>query len=178
MKDDDLKDNGKTGCLSKHDQNQCQIKINFNSIECETITNSISESGYQGRKHLLTEFSNILNEKIQKFGIYCTLRSLSNWFKVENSRKKKCSDWSGLYQCINAGCKIKYTAKIDIFDRDIQLELNWPRDSIYCEKILPKTERCSGEKRKALALRLVSNGISNTRNDIINYNGILKILNY
>jgi hypothetical protein len=144
------------------------LEIEFDANEKKNLVKLISSTGFAGRRFLLTEFTKLLSQKLNLMGINCTLNCLSNWFKKDQSRKKNVPAWKGNYQCINCMCKIKFCASIDTFDNEkLILHLKW---SGFCqhEKVHNYTQkRCTGEERKLMAMKLMSNGISNTLNEII-----------
>lgn len=64
------------------------------------------------RKRFSAKFLSTINSKLQSNGINCLLEESCNWFKRDNSGRKKGPFWSGVYYCTKIECKTKYALKI------------------------------------------------------------------
>ena len=122
-----------------------------------------------GRKYFLASFTSMLNSKMKILGITCCLRSKFNWFKKDDGRKKNIWFWRGCYNCVDKNCKITYTGTIrSPILNEFELSLEWNGFALHSlMNSVSVKPRCTGEARNKLALRLIANGISNTRNEII-----------
>ena len=153
---------------SKIEKNPNVKLILFTEFETSLVKKMIAvRKG--GRKYFLASFTSMLNSKINILGITCRLRSKFNWFKKDDGRKRNIWFWRGCYICVDKNCLINYTATIkNSILNEFELSLEWNGFALHSmmNSVIAKP-RCTGDSRKALALRIIANGISNTRNEII-----------
>ena len=121
------------------------------------------------RKYFTASFTKLLNSKLKIQGVLCLLYCNFNWFRNENSRKKNSVYWRGGFTCVDKTCDIVFIGIIDKpFENNMEITLNWNGSPNHQDRIHRIAKhRCTGLERKNLALKLVANGISNTRNDMI-----------
>lgn len=129
---------------------------------------------YNGRTKFKTEFTDILSEKIQNYGVNCWLKCEYNWFKATSSQKKSAPFWHGRYVCVDPKCKLKFEALIEdpINDTEkkqsVLIFINYIGVD-YHEKKLIKKIRCFGLERDLQAKELLQEGTCNVIvNNIIN----------
>ena len=116
----------------------------------------------------INTFTKLLNIKLKQKNIKCYLKCNYNWFKNINGKKKLSPYWHGQYLCSNVKCPIVYNAVIEeAINTSFNLKLTWNGTADHESEFIISKERCTGEKRKNLALKLMTHGISNTRSDNI-----------
>ena len=148
-------------------ENSNEILIKFDCQET-CLANKMIVSRSDGRKYFSAIFTKLLNEKAANKGILCMFSCKYNWFKNENGRKINTSHWRGCYNCVDKNCKLIYIGIIVrpcLNEMEVLIKFNGCSNhekSIFISKI-----RCVGIEREKLAIKLVANGISNTRNEII-----------
>ena len=131
---------------------------------------------YNERNKFNSDFADYLSNKLQcEKKLKCWLKFTSNWFKKQNSKKKKAPLWKGVLECIDANCSNKFNAiiennhtlekfkyiKIDIFP-DINNKNH--------ENFIQKISRCTGFNREQTAKDLINLGITNVESNNIIYN--------
>lgn len=113
------------------------------------------------RKELPVEVDNFFSKKIQEFGSKCWLRTINNFIRKENSRKKNCSIFHGRYRCVKNDCNvifvIEYKSKNDNF-LDIKYTCNALHETIAEKSVC---QRITGKERLLLRRDLAADGISN-----------------
>ena len=83
-------------------------------------------------------------------------------------RKKKTSLWRGVYNCIDKNCNMIYVGTIESpYSYEMEVFLKFNGLANHEKAFFISKRRCAGIEREKLAIKLVANGISNTRNEII-----------
>jgi hypothetical protein len=146
-------------------------KITFTDIETRDFIH-----GSDVRKYFSSAFTRLLTKKLHDTGINCNLSRKYNWFKKETSRKKFAPFWYGKYGCDFANCKRIFTALIDEpYTDQFQVSLYFsPLQSAH--NLVTKTIRCSGKNRTDLANKILANGVSNARCDLINTKSKIQLI--
>ena len=162
--------------FDEKEKNRFQMENeNFNEILIkfdihETIeANKLIATRSDGRRYFLATFTNLLNKKVENQGILCKFTCKFNWFKNEMGRKTNTAHWRGVYTCSDKNCNMIYTGTIEsLFSNKIEIILRYSGLANHKKSIYISKSRCVGIEREKLAIKLVADGISNTRNEIIN----------
>ena len=104
---------------------------------------------YNGRRHLKSSFTSILNQKLLDSGIFCVLKKQFNWFKNQSGLKRNASYWSGKYLCIN--CQTKFAAKIDA-----DPEQSRAQSSVKLRLVYNKVSSCTEKQCSMLILHFIT----------------------
>ncbi len=100
-------------------------------------------------------FTRILRETGQ---VECILRSRGIGGKKPGSRKVSCPVFRGLFHCLYKDCKIKYQIILQS-PTDKFLKVSWTSDQ-KCHDLSTQSKRISGEKRKEIAYKICTFGVS------------------
>lgn len=126
------------------------------------------------RSRFNTRFDDFLSEKLQQNGVNCWLRSISNWFKKERSRKSLAPFWSGLFTCIDPFCTNIFKAQIQdnilknysIFYLRTNKNKKLNSIKIFCKLSnhshnvpIKSKVRCSGKQRSDQEIEVLAKGV-------------------
>lgn len=130
------------------------------------IRSFIMLSKTQNRRRFNTSFCDFVSKKLQVLGILCWLKYGSNWFRKEDGRKRG-DFWNGIFPCIECNNSFRLRINSPTFDEIIVDLVNYKQN--HQEFVDKRKKRIVGEKRKLLAEKIKSMGITNFRaeNEII-----------
>ena len=103
-------------------------------------------------------FDRVLTFKLQKMGINCCLKCISNYFSC---KKTNFCMWSGRYKCLNKCCSIIFEAKIEKWNSfNLSCKVFWHGNILHEKMNLPKTQ-CRGRERQQISNEVMSIGTEN-----------------
>jgi hypothetical protein len=110
----------------------------------------------------------LIGFKNENRNFVCALKCKSNKFNNLNNKNY----WDGKYSCLEPGCCLKFDANLSKsnFKSDkFIINVSWTGVATH-PITLVKKNRCTGEKRKTLALNIMSEGVANIQaKNIINF---------
>ncbi|CAF0907232.1 unnamed protein product [Brachionus calyciflorus] len=147
---------------------------NFLKIPYDDWKNNFENlvSGVQSRKRFKSMAAEHISQKLNENGVICDLRMVNNWFRKNQSQKKRAPFWTGTLKCVINKCNNKFYGIINeepVAESEVFLELFFDNQ---CKHIYKKTVRCSGSQRKLESLKVLASGITNVLADNLEHQSI------
>jgi hypothetical protein len=146
------------------------IEIVFHSNEYDQIIKCISNNK---RKKFNSEFINLLSNKWQEAGQFCWFKYVYNWFKSDSNTKKTTPFWRAKLRCIDLNCKGTFNAIIEaeiIKNHSVNVQICFNKSMVKHKEKIKRDNRCSKERRIAVASNIYLKGLTNVHSENIIYN--------